>query len=178
MFFCERPLATIVHMPNLCVCPLLVTLFRVTPQRWSSIKQYFSAPASLVGVERVFSAAGANMHGDLRKSARDDTSDTTLEHTLLCVLQHGLNILKSSGPRGPCSSTAFKSVTPSCCIVIVSLPHRRDVRVVCRVLFGCFGCSASKTAQSVSSLYRYRARASTAHLSPGSGAAAGGRSKN
>jgi len=34
------------------------------------VKQYFAAPASSAGVERVFSAAG-NMHGDLQKSAKD-----------------------------------------------------------------------------------------------------------
>ena len=41
------------------------------------VKQYFAAPASLAGVERVFSAAG-KMHGDLQKSAKD----STLEHSL------------------------------------------------------------------------------------------------
>ena len=41
------------------------------------VKQYFAAPASSAGVERVFSAAG-KMHGDLQKSAKD----TTLEHSL------------------------------------------------------------------------------------------------
>ena len=41
------------------------------------VKQYFSAPASTGGVERVFSAAG-KMHGDLQKSAKD----STLEHSL------------------------------------------------------------------------------------------------
>ena len=30
------------------------------------VKQYFAAPASSVGVERIFSAAG-KMHGDLQK---------------------------------------------------------------------------------------------------------------
>ena len=41
------------------------------------VKQYFSAPASSGGVERVFSAAG-NMHGDLQKSAKD----SSFKHTL------------------------------------------------------------------------------------------------
>ena len=41
------------------------------------VKQYFAAPASSAGVERVFSAAG-KMHGDLQKSVKD----TTLEHSL------------------------------------------------------------------------------------------------
>ena len=44
------------------------------------IKQYFSAPVSPAGVERVFSAA-SNMHGDLQKSAKD----STLEHSLLAA---------------------------------------------------------------------------------------------
>ena len=41
------------------------------------VKQYFAAPASSAGVERVFSAAG-KMNGDLQKSAKD----STLEHSL------------------------------------------------------------------------------------------------
>ena len=40
------------------------------------VKQYFAAPASSAGVERVFSAAG-KMHGDLQ--------DTTLEHSLFAA---------------------------------------------------------------------------------------------
>ena len=44
------------------------------------VKQYFAAPASSAGVERVFSAAG-KMHGDLQKSAKD----TTLEHSLFAA---------------------------------------------------------------------------------------------
>ena len=44
------------------------------------VKQYFAAPASSAGVERVFSAAG-KMHGDLHKSAKD----TTLEHSLFAA---------------------------------------------------------------------------------------------
>ena len=40
-------------------------------------KQYLAAPASSAGVERVFSAAG-KIHGDLRKSLKDDT----LKHSL------------------------------------------------------------------------------------------------
>ena len=44
------------------------------------VKQYFAAPASSAGVERVFSAAG-NMHGDLQKSAKD----STLEHSLFAA---------------------------------------------------------------------------------------------
>ena len=44
------------------------------------VKQYFAAPASSAGVERVFSAAG-NMHGDLKKSSKD----STLEHSLFAV---------------------------------------------------------------------------------------------
>ena len=44
------------------------------------VKQYFAAPASSAGVERVFSAAG-KMHSDLQKSAKD----TTLEHSLFAA---------------------------------------------------------------------------------------------
>ena len=45
------------------------------------VKQYFAAPASSAGVERVFSAA-AKMHGDLQKSA----NDSTLEHSLFAAI--------------------------------------------------------------------------------------------
>jgi len=45
-------------------------------------KQYFAAPASSAGVERVFSAAG-KMHGDLQKSAKP--KDSTLEHSLFAA---------------------------------------------------------------------------------------------
>ena len=41
------------------------------------VKQYFAAPASSAGVERVFSAAG-NMHGDLQKSSKDSTLENSL----------------------------------------------------------------------------------------------------
>ena len=44
------------------------------------VKQYFAAPATSAGVERVFSAAG-KMHTDLKKSAKD----TTLEHSLFAA---------------------------------------------------------------------------------------------
>ena len=44
------------------------------------VKQYFAAPASSAGVERVFSAAG-KMHSDLQKSAKD----TTIEHSLFAA---------------------------------------------------------------------------------------------
>ena len=47
---------------------------RRPPSLWPAlakmVKQYFAAPASSAGVERVFSAAG-KMHGDLQKSAKD-----------------------------------------------------------------------------------------------------------
>ena len=53
--------------------------------RWPAlakmVKQYFAAPASSAGVERVFSAAG-KMHGDLAKSAKD----TTLEFSLFAAI--------------------------------------------------------------------------------------------
>ena len=44
------------------------------------VKQYFAAPASSAGVERVFSAAG-KMHTDLRKPEKD----STLEHSLFAA---------------------------------------------------------------------------------------------
>lgn len=47
------------------------------PHLAKMVKQYFAAPASSAGVERVFSAAG-NMHSDLKKSTKDDT----LQHSL------------------------------------------------------------------------------------------------
>jgi hypothetical protein len=50
------------------------------PNLAKMVKQYFAAPASSAGVERVFSAAG-KMHGDLSKSAKDNT----LEHSLFAA---------------------------------------------------------------------------------------------
>lgn len=50
------------------------------PNLAKMVKQYFAAPASSAGVERVFSAAG-KMHDDLKKSAKDDT----LEHSILAA---------------------------------------------------------------------------------------------
>ena len=50
------------------------------PALTKMIKQYFAAPASSAGVERVFLAAG-KMHGDLQKSAKD----STLEHSLFAA---------------------------------------------------------------------------------------------
>ena len=44
------------------------------------VKQYFAAPASSAGVERVFSAAG-KMHSDLHKPAKD----STLGHSLFAA---------------------------------------------------------------------------------------------
>ena len=44
------------------------------------VKQYFAAPASSAGVERVFSAAG-KMHDNLRKSMKD----SHLEHSLFAA---------------------------------------------------------------------------------------------
>lgn len=55
--------------PNLCKAILC-----------KMVKQWLAAPASSAGVERVFSAAG-KMHGDLSKSAKDDT----LEHSLFAA---------------------------------------------------------------------------------------------
>ena len=58
--------------------------WKVKAHKWPAlgkmVKQYFAAPASSAGVERVFSAAG-KMHGDLQKSAKD----TTLEHSLFAA---------------------------------------------------------------------------------------------
>ena len=58
--------------------------WKVKERKWPTlakmVKQYFAAPASSGGVERVFSAAG-KMHGDLQKSAKD----TTLEHSLFAA---------------------------------------------------------------------------------------------
>ena len=55
-------------------------LASTVPALAKMVKQYFAAPASSAGVERVFSAAG-KMHSDLQKSAKD----TTLEHSLFAA---------------------------------------------------------------------------------------------
>ena len=47
------------------------------PNLAKMVKQYFAAPASSAGVERVFSAAG-KMHGDLSKSAKDETLEASI----------------------------------------------------------------------------------------------------
>ena len=47
------------------------------PRLTKMVKQYFSAPASSAGVERVFSAAD-KMHSDLRKSL----GDSSLQHSI------------------------------------------------------------------------------------------------
>ena len=58
--------------------------WKVKERKWPAlakmVKQYFAAPASSAGVERVFSAAG-KMHGDLQKLAKY----TTLEHSLFAA---------------------------------------------------------------------------------------------
>ena len=58
--------------------------WRAREEKWPAlakmVKQYFAAPASSAGVERVFSAAG-KMHGDLQKAAKD----STLEHSLFAA---------------------------------------------------------------------------------------------
>ena len=58
--------------------------WKAKESKWPSlakmVKQYFAAPASSAGVERVFSAAG-KMHGDLQKSAKD----STFEHSLFAA---------------------------------------------------------------------------------------------
>jgi len=43
----------------------------------AAAEQYFAAPASSAGVERVFSAAG-NMHGDLSKKTKAETLEASL----------------------------------------------------------------------------------------------------
>ena len=59
----------------------LLAWWKVKESKWPAlakmVKQYFAAPASSAGVERIFSAAG-KMHGDLQKAAKD----STLEHSL------------------------------------------------------------------------------------------------
>ena len=61
----------------------LLVWWRAKETKWPAltkmVKQYFSAPASSAGVERVFSAAG-KMHSNLQKSAKD--KDSTLENSL------------------------------------------------------------------------------------------------
>ena len=47
------------------------------PNLAKMVKQYFAAPASSAGVERVFSAA-CKMHGDLSKRAKDETLEASL----------------------------------------------------------------------------------------------------
>ena len=47
------------------------------------VKQYFAAPASSKGVERVFSAAG-NMHGDLQEVGQGLNAGS-LEHSLFAA---------------------------------------------------------------------------------------------
>jgi len=53
---------------------------RQWPKLVKMVRQYFAAPASSAGVERVFSAAG-KMHNDLRKAMKD----TSLEHSLFAA---------------------------------------------------------------------------------------------
>ena len=59
----------------------LLVWWRAKETKWPAltkmVKQYFSAPASSAGVERVFSAAG-KMHSDLQKSAKDSTLENSL----------------------------------------------------------------------------------------------------
>eukprot|EP00966_Prymnesium_polylepis_P174218 4030832-Prymnesium_polylepis.1 len=73
------------------------------------VKQYFAAPASSAGVERVFSAAG-KMHDDLKKSAKDET----LEHSIIAAF----NWEKGSGrarsrSRSCCTHASNGSLTDS-----------------------------------------------------------------
>ena len=64
------------HLCNHTNFPLQVNELR-WPRLTKMVKQYFSAPASSAGVERVFSAAG-KMHSDLRKSL----GDSSLQHSI------------------------------------------------------------------------------------------------
>ena len=62
--------------PHQFPAPLQVNELR-WPRLTKMVKQYFSAPASSAGVERVFSAAD-KMHSDLRKSL----GDSSLQHSI------------------------------------------------------------------------------------------------
>ena len=53
------------------------------PNLAKMVKQYFAAPASSAGVQRVFSAAG-KMHGDLMKRTKDDTLEASLFAAFNC----------------------------------------------------------------------------------------------
>jgi hypothetical protein len=53
---------------------------RKWPALAKMVKQYFAAPASSAGIERIFSAAG-KMRTDLQKSAKG----ATLEHSLFAT---------------------------------------------------------------------------------------------
>jgi hypothetical protein len=59
--------------------------WRAREAKWPAlakmVKQYFAAPASSAGLERVFSAAGKIMHDDLQKAAKD----STLQHSLFAA---------------------------------------------------------------------------------------------
>ena len=59
----------------------LLAWWKLKAAKWPALarmaRQFLGAPASSAGVERVFSAAG-NMHGDLRKSMKDQS----LKHSL------------------------------------------------------------------------------------------------
>ena len=63
------------------------------------VKQYFAAPASSGGVERVFSAAG-KMHGDLQKSAKDSTLRAlTFRGHKYGLRQHSKRVTAGEGKR-------------------------------------------------------------------------------
>ena len=65
--------------------PPILEWWKARELKWPNlakmVKQYFAAPCSGGGIERVFSAAG-KMHGDLSKSAKDET----LEHSLFAAV--------------------------------------------------------------------------------------------
>ena len=63
---------------------IVLSWWQAKESKWPAlakmVKQYFSAPASSAGVERVFSAA-CKMHNDMHKYPKD----TTLEHSLFAA---------------------------------------------------------------------------------------------
>ena len=62
------------------VCVCAVSREKQWPSLALMVKQYFAAPASSAGVERVFSAAG-KMHSDLRKAMKDNS----LQHSIIAA---------------------------------------------------------------------------------------------
>ena len=65
---------------RVCMCVCVQSREKQWPSLALMVKQYFAAPASSAGVERVFSAAG-KMHSDLRKAMKDDR----LQHSIIAA---------------------------------------------------------------------------------------------